>query len=265
MEKISVDEMKSIELEIMDEIDRVCREAGIAYCLGYGSCLGAVRHDGFIPWDDDMDVVMLRADYERFLEVFDDLTREDRIRVVSYRDESAPCVFAKVVDTTTKVEERYSEARYGSGVWVDVFPLDFVPESDPGKVFGACARYGALRYLAVTDTSTGSSGFVKFAKKIVCPVLKKIGPYGFARKVDELARDAAVPRDETLVADFVAEADAGKVLRRDLFNPVEHVFEGHTFFIPEHYDEYLTALYGDWKTPPPAGDREMHTCSAYRL
>ncbi len=64
------------------------------------------------------------------------------------------------------------------------------------------------------------------------------------------------PRDETLVADFVAEADAGKVLRRDLFNPVEHVFEGHTFFIPQHYDEYLTALYGDWKAPAPAGDRE---------
>ena len=63
MEKISVDEMKLIELEIMDEIDRVCRERRITYFLGYGSCLGAVRHGGFIPWDDDMDVVMMREDY----------------------------------------------------------------------------------------------------------------------------------------------------------------------------------------------------------
>ncbi len=68
-----------------------------------------------------------------------------------------------------------------------------------------------------------------------------------------------------LVADFVAEADAGKILKRSWFNPIEWEFEGHTFFIPEHYDEYLTALYGDWKTPPPADDREMHTCNAYRL
>ena len=265
MEKISVDEMKLIELEIMDEIDRVCRERGITYFLGYGSCLGAVRHGGFIPWDDDMDVVMMREDYERFLAVFNEVTGAEHMRAVSYRDKSAPCVFAKVVDVTTKVEERYSEARYGSGVWVDVFPLDAVPAENADKLFKGCAKYGALRYLTVTDTATGSSGFIKLAKKIVCPVLKRKGPYGYARKVDEIARDTAVPRDEALVADFVAEADADKILKRSWFNPIEWEFEGHTFFIPEHYDEYLTALYGDWKTPPPADDREMHTCNAYRL
>ncbi|MEG0758266.1 MAG: LicD family protein, partial [Raoultibacter sp.] len=70
MQKISIDEMKQIELEIMDEFDRICREHGFSYCLGYGSCLGAIRHKGFIPWDDDMDVVMPRADYERFIKEF---------------------------------------------------------------------------------------------------------------------------------------------------------------------------------------------------
>ncbi len=69
------------------------------------------------------------------------MTREDRIRVVSYRDESAPCVFAKVVDTTTKVEERYSGGAVRLRRVGGRLPLDFVPESDPGKVFGACARY----------------------------------------------------------------------------------------------------------------------------
>lgn len=265
MEKISVDEMKSIELEIMDEIDRVCRKAGITYFLGYGSCLGAMRHGGFIPWDDDMDIVMLREDYERFLNTFGEVTDKGHLRVVSYRDESAPFAFAKVVDTTTKVEENYAESRFGSGVWVDVFPLDAVPIEDAGKVFKACARYGALRYLAVTDTSTGSTGFIKFAKKIICPVIKKMGPYGFARKIDEAARVGGGRRDESLLADFVAEANPDKVLKREWFNPVECSFEGHTFFIPEHYDEYLTALYGDWQTPPPADDREAHTCNAYRL
>ena len=102
------------------------------------------------PWDDDMDVVMMREDYERFLAVFNEVTGAEHMRAVSYRDKSAPCVFAKVVDVTTKVEERYSEARYGSGVWVDVFPLDAVPAENADKLFKGCAKYGALRYLTVT-------------------------------------------------------------------------------------------------------------------
>lgn len=265
MERISLDEMKSIELEIIDEIDRVCRERGIVYFLGYGSCLGAMRHGGFIPWDDDMDVVMMRDDYERFLEIFNKASSSERMRVVSYRDESAPCAFAKVVDTATRVEERYSEARYGSGVWVDVFPLDAAPAEGSGKLFKSCAKYGALRYLTVTNVETGSSGFIKFAKKLICPVMKKKGPYGYARKVDELARDANIPRDESVVADLVAEANPDKVFKREWFVPLECNFEGHRFFIPEHYDEYLTVLYGDWRVPPSEDNREMHTCIAYRL
>ena len=64
MERLTIEDMKSIELEIMDEIDRVCVAHGVQYYLGYGSLLGAVRHGGFIPWDDDMDIVMMRDQYE---------------------------------------------------------------------------------------------------------------------------------------------------------------------------------------------------------
>ncbi len=120
-----------------------------------------------------MDVVMMREDYERFLAVFNEVTGAEHMRAVSYRDKSAPCVFAKVVDVTTKVEERYSEARYGSGVWVDVFPLDAVPAENADKLFqGLCE----IRCSEISDGDRhrdGSSGFIKLAKKIVCPVLKR--------------------------------------------------------------------------------------------
>ena len=78
MERLTIDDMKEIQLELMDELDRVCREQGITYFLAYGSLLGAVRHGGFIPWDDDMDVVMLRADYERLIAGFDEWKSSDR-------------------------------------------------------------------------------------------------------------------------------------------------------------------------------------------
>ena len=92
MERLTIDDMKEIQLELMDELDRVCREQGITYFLAYGSLLGAVRHGGFIPWDDDMDVVMLRADYERLIAGFDEWKSSDRfsLGVVSGRKVHLP-------------------------------------------------------------------------------------------------------------------------------------------------------------------------------
>lgn len=264
LEKLSLEEMRQIELDIARDIDRVCRENDIEYVLGYGSCLGAIRHGGFIPWDDDMDIVMLRPDYERFLTVFNECRSDDRFRLVSYRDKSAPCAFAKVVDQTTWVEERYSEACYGSGVWVDIFPLDEVPGDRADRLFLKCSIYSALRYLAVTDTSTGASSAVKLAKKIVCPIVKKFGPYRFAKKLDECAMSCAGSR-AAQVADLVSEASSRCLFDRAMFEPAECSFSGNTLFVPRSYETVLEKWYGDWRTLPPESEREPHTANAYRL
>ena len=275
MRELTVDEMKAIELEIACEIDRVCRACGIGYFLGYGSMLGAVRHGGFIPWDDDMDVVMMRDDYERFFEAFPREAGDGRFRIASYRDGTAPNAFLKVVDATTKVEERYSEDRYGSGVWVDIFPYDAVSPSDDAA-FRRASRAAALRYLIVTDPATGATPAVRLAKRVVCPALKRLDPFAAARRIDEIARasdeaekarraaagDAA---GEPVVADLVSDADLRGRYPARLFEPVEAEFEGRRFFIPSGYDEILTKKYGDWRTPPPTSQRETHACRAYRL
>lgn len=264
MKKITVDEMKDIELSIMCEIDRVCRESGITYFLGYGSLLGAIRHGGFIPWDDDMDVVMMRDDYEQFIRVFESAKQKNHMKVVSYRDKSAANAFIKVVDTTTWVKERYAEDEHGSGVWVDIFPLDEIPDMDYMKLFRKCSRYSAMRYLSVTDASTGSSALIRLGKKIACPFFKKAGPYCFAESLDRAAMSFK-GRGFSNVADLLGEAKTEQIMDKNLFVPVEWEFEGHSFFIPKHYDEVLTIVYGDWRTPPSEGDRETHSCEVYRL
>ncbi|WP_297150634.1 LicD family protein, partial [uncultured Ellagibacter sp.] len=101
MERLSVDDMKAIELDIMDEIDRVCAAHGVEYFLGYGTLLGAVRHGGFIPWDDDMDIIMMRDQYELLMDHFNEWRTSERFKLVSYRDKSSIYQFAKIVDTTT--------------------------------------------------------------------------------------------------------------------------------------------------------------------
>ena len=113
---------------------------------------------------------------------------------------------------------------------------------------------------------------MRLAKRIVCPVLKRRDPFEAARKIDEMAREhgraretAVVPDGERLVADLVAEPTAQRRYPKSLFVPMEVDFSGHRYFVPERYDDYLTAMYGDWRTPPSESHREMHTCRAYRL
>lgn len=139
MRAMTLEEMKAVELEIMDEIDAICRQHGLTYFLGYGSVLGAVRHGGFIPWDDDMDVIMPRDDYEQLIAHFDKWRTSKNYALTFCRNDTSVYQFVKIIDTRTSVKERYVSASYKTGVWVDIFPLDGIPK-DTKRVFRRNAR-----------------------------------------------------------------------------------------------------------------------------
>ncbi|MEG2626279.1 MAG: LicD family protein, partial [Christensenella sp.] len=196
MEKLSIDEMKQIELELMSELDRVCRENNLSYVLAYGSCLGAVRHKGFIPWDDDMDVAMPRADYERLIDSFDQLKSKPHYELVSYRKNKAIYPFLKLIDTTTQVLENFADKRFSTGVWVDIFPLDKVDPSD-SSLFRRNKHLALVRSLIVADPHVGSSLFVKMVKRLTHPFASRMNPYDYARRIDENAAGASLKGGET--------------------------------------------------------------------
>lgn len=259
--------MKQIELELMDELDRICRSQGITYFIAYGSLLGAARHGGFIPWDDDMDVVMLRDDYERLMVGFDEWRQSDRFKMISYRDGESIFQFAKLTDSTTRVMENFIEKSRSNGVWIDIFPLDYVDPSDTAKfnkVFARNARWGLLRNFIVTDMHTGTNGFIKLIKKIVCPFVKGFDPKVYAKKMDDNAR-YAWQKPTSLVADIVADGRKGMLYPIELFKPIDMPFEDRTYLAPAGYERYLSIQYGDWQTPPPEDARLVHTFEAYRL
>ena len=113
------------QLAIMDEVSRICEENSIHYSLAYGSLIGAVRHKGFIPWDDDVDILLLRSDYEKLKTVLKN--QKDTPWMVVLEESSSKNVFPfmKVVDDRTMVKAEDNIASHG--IWIDVFPIDFLP------------------------------------------------------------------------------------------------------------------------------------------
>ena len=174
-------------LEMLKYIDSVCKKHNIKYWLCSGTLIGAVRHGGFIPWDDDIDIAMPREDYERFFVEYP-LHSSGKFKLLSYRDKSSIYPFFKVVDPRTVVFEKYVNPRYQTGVWVDIFPLDLLPAND--RPFKTCNRYQMLYALATANPETATSATRKLIKKLTTPLFERIDIYAAAAKMDEVARNA---------------------------------------------------------------------------
>lgn len=265
-EQLSLDVMKSIELDIMDEIDAICRKNHIPYFLMYGTLIGAYRHGGFIPWDDDIDICMFRSDYERFIELFEESRSTERFDLVFYRNDRAFFPFAKVVDTTTVVYENFVRKDVGTGVWVDIFILDDIDPDAPNlrALYRKRNRANLLYSFTVADPNVGSSAIVKLAKRIICPIVRNRDPKESARIIDETAARLSSGAS-AYVTDFVGEGIPEHVFDRSLFEPEEVDFEDRRYLAPKGYEDILTTIYGDWRTPPAEDNRPIHTCEAYKL
>ena len=132
MNLLSGEEVKRKEVEILNHIVAMCEKHGLRYYLSYGTLLGAIRHKGFIPWDDDIDISMPRADYEQLLKVM--LANPDkRFVALTPKSKGYPYHYAKVVDLSTKLVEEDLDDFAGNGLWVDIFPLDGVDTTEPTR------------------------------------------------------------------------------------------------------------------------------------
>ena len=272
--QLSADEIKQVELGILLELDRICAEHGLTYMLAYGTCLGALRHQGFIPWDDDIDVFMPRDDYERLYDLFAH-GLESRYRLVSHRDGSSIYPIFKLVDPATESYETFVGKAHPMGLWVDIFPLERVGaghEKQLASLVRKRNRIGLARSFAVADTSVASTEAIKLVKKIVCPFARALFKVDdLNRRLERCALDLpaatgalpSAPREEGRVCDFLDECD---VYDASVFFPVQKtLFEGHELPIPNRAEEYLERAYGDWKTPPPEDKRLLHFPEAYAV
>lgn len=253
--ELSIRDMQMLELQIMKEIHAICQENDLTYYLGYGSCLGAVRHSGFIPWDDDMDIIMPYPDYIKFIEI----TKNRKNRYQLYSTESDPeCIypFAKFIDTNTELEEFQMDSKK-IGIYIDIFPICGIPENE-GRIDRKLKKLKYLDYLvsvARKRKPVGKNIITSFAQIIMWPVAKIIGTRRINRLMIEEARKEKY-ESSRFVAVLPPAYGKKEVMKKEVFAKKKLIsFETEEFFIMESYDEYLRGIYNDYMKLPPEDKR----------
>lgn len=252
------------ETEILQNVHDVCDKLGIEYIIMHGTLIGAVRHHGFIPWDDDIDICMTRENYDRFIKEAPKYLPENmKIQHVDYEKE-CPNIFAKIRDAnTTFLHEEHVDLDINQGVFIDIFPVDRIKS---GK-YSILLEYYRKRLFNVINECYDLS----YVKTIKRPLSKFIGYFvhyvivrGLRRNVK---RDVFIRKEEERRRKLHKKGDnctfvsicKNIVGKYSLFEKRKlYDFDGHKFYGPDDYDTILSLLYGDYMTVPPKEKQITH-------
>ena len=251
-----------LELEILQEVDAICRRNGIHYTMGYGSLIGTIRHDGFIPWDDDVDICLMRKDYVRFKEI---CKKELGPRFFYQSNDTDPeyyLLYDKIrLNGTVFKESHLSSYNIHHGVYIDIFPIDYIPD---------CRIKQTLQFVCFHFFRSGlmSKYLVLEArgwkKKIIAAVLRTLyfliplsSLYKNANKVATWYDNSPSKRIMNLLTPYYMK----EIFNADLYKEyTEHKFEGMMVKIVKQYDLFLKQIYGDYMKLPPTEKRNTrHT------
>lgn len=257
---LTLKEIQDTELNILVKVDSFCRKHNIKYSLYAGTMLGAVRHKGFIPWDDDIDICMDRENYEKFLKEF---KGDERYKLATYRNDKKAnrLFFSKVFDTFTIATEEGINSINGEGLWLDIFPFDYVPEDGKKrqrivKKFYLYSHTIAYRQETVFNIKHALFRIL-FFWKTTDSMYKEFEKYCSLAKPTKCCTD--------LTSMSLKDVKEGKkVFPVSYFSniiPIE--FEHHTFSCLANYDDMLTRIYGDYMKLPPIEKRQTHHIEAY--
>ena len=253
--KLDIDEIKEVELGIMDYIHNICKEKGINYSLAYGSLLGAVRHKGFIPWDDDLDIALKRDQYDQLYQAI--LEDNNSIyKVVSWENDSRyPYPFYRVYDSRTVYENNYIQNDIELGICVDVFPFD--DYKDVNKEITKLDMYRRLSVYTLYGIRNKEAGIKNIVRYLMLVAFRLTRVKTWNKKLNDCSK---APVNSEYI-DYLMESKkySTKLDAKALDEVVECRFEDRVYNIPKDYDHILTTIYGsDYMEIPPLEKRIQH-------
>ena len=276
MEKEIIRKIQLVELEIGKEIKRICEKHGIKYFLDGGSLLGAIRHNGFIPWDDDMDFGMVRSEFNKFINVAKDELNEDYFLQTWETDSSFPFEFAKIRKKgTLLLEASYGKNSSHNEIWVDVFPYDVYPN---GRINCMIHKYKVMKYKKWLLMKNGFKAWNNHKSKIekllvrikYLPALLFSSFFSVSTIHKKMQRWLILPQKDNTV--FLHDGTGpfpygrAKVSKSSFEKYKTAIFEDESFSVPAGYETVLTELYGDYMKLPPENKRVSgHTIVDYKV
>ena len=254
MATYDVDQLHRRILRILMAVDKTCRKHQLRYYIWAGTMIGAIRHKGFIPWDDDIDIAMPRPDYEQLIAHSREWLEEPFEFVCAENDSHYPLPFGKVQDASTTLIERM-HLHYLGGIYIDVFPIDGVPANGLRRKFhfAAYEYWKRVLYLIHRDPykhGHGPSSWVPFLTRRVYTM------QGVQRRIRRLLLKYDYEASP-LVADY-DDGSRGAMSKDILGTPAPYDFEGRQVLGVEHYDTYLSRKYGDYMTIPDGDHQRQH-------
>ena len=267
MQELSIEHLKETELDILIEIDRFCRKQEIQYSLAGGTLLGAVRHKGFIPWDDDIDLMMTRENYDKFISLFS--KEAGRYRVITYQNNPQyNYLFAKVVDSQTKVVEDHNFPVDDLGVFVDIFPIDALGDTI-GEAKQKLKKVKFKRFLCVASSwkhfyINQNRNFLRQIPRFCFYLMRR---FVNARKANaQIEKNFPFDKEKKYWGCVCGSYEEREIMKRDVFTEYTDLeFEGIQFMCIKAYDTYLSSLYHDYmKLPPQSKQVAHHTFVAYK-
>lgn len=275
IKEINLDELKRIELSILKDVAKFCDNHGIRYYLGGGTLLGAVRHKGFIPWDDDIDISMPRPDYIRFVTTYNGTHPHFFVKSIEI-DAKYWRTFAKVFDNRTCLKEDCIRVpKKGNGVFIDVFPIDGLPNTHWKQLLlfkeqellnflyhaSAWNYTKSYKYADVKGRFSNFKGYVRTALKFVAiTLLYPLSTAWLIKKINDNASKYAYSNSIYIgaIVDCAHGAACERMIKAEFEPRILFEFEGELYWGPRGFHRYLTNLYGNYMELPPKSKQVTH-------